>query len=127
MRTLGLRRRDAAPAQANDRNVVPGHAERAALPERDLSELAEPVLHLLDAATRTDMMEPLLAALRAARVVVRGTKPRRRRGSVRSTRDALLEHGLPVHIEPETPRVGAMFRDLAAAFALRDRPGSTAA
>jgi len=43
------------------------------------------------------------------------------------TREALLEHGLPVHVEPETPRMGAMFHDLAAAFALRDRPGSPAA
>ncbi len=61
VRTPGLCRRDAAPAQAKDGNVVPGHAERAALPERDLSELAEPVLHPLDAATRTDMIEPRLA------------------------------------------------------------------
>lgn len=201
--------------------------------------------HLLDAATRTDMIEPLLVALRAALVVVRGTKPRRvlrefaipvawtaapaesrvirdallaeplagrrilvqcagatadamiaplraagacvveanpyaidvppdARGAiglandaargrldaltftsahavhgfvalaeragvdVRAigtggalivavgpvTRDALREHGLPVHIEPETPRMGAMFQELAAAFALRDRSGS---
>ncbi len=35
------------------------------------------------------------------------------------TRDALLEHGLPVHVEPQTPRMGAMFHDLAAALALR--------
>ena len=38
------------------------------------------------------------------------------------TRAALLEHGLPVHVEPETPRMGAMFHDLAAALALRERP-----
>ena len=37
------------------------------------------------------------------------------------TSDALIEHGLPVHVEPETPRMGAMFHDLAAALALRDR------
>ncbi len=35
------------------------------------------------------------------------------------TREALLEHGLPVHVEPQTPRMGAMFRALAAALAER--------
>jgi len=42
---LGLRRGEAAPAQAKDGDVVPGHAERAALPERDLVDRAQPVLH----------------------------------------------------------------------------------
>jgi uroporphyrinogen-III synthase len=35
------------------------------------------------------------------------------------TRDALLEHGLPVHVEPETPRMGAMFHALATALGQR--------
>lgn len=35
------------------------------------------------------------------------------------TREALLEHGLPVHVEPGTPRMGAMFHELAAALAQR--------
>lgn len=35
------------------------------------------------------------------------------------TRDALLEHGLPVHVEPATPRMGAMFQALAAALSAR--------
>lgn len=35
------------------------------------------------------------------------------------TRDALLEHGLPVHVEPETPRMGAMFHALSVALAHR--------
>ncbi len=35
------------------------------------------------------------------------------------TRDALLEHGLPVHVEPETPRMGAMYQALAAELARR--------
>ncbi|MGD9572399.1 MAG: uroporphyrinogen-III synthase [Thermoleophilia bacterium] len=33
------------------------------------------------------------------------------------TREALIAHGLPVHVEPETPRMGAMFHALAAALA----------
>lgn len=40
------------------------------------------------------------------------------------TRDALLDHGLPVHVEPGTARMGAMFRELATALSLRDRPRS---
>jgi uroporphyrinogen-III synthase len=35
------------------------------------------------------------------------------------TRAALLEHGLPVHVEPGIPRMGAMFHALAAALADR--------
>ncbi len=37
------------------------------------------------------------------------------------TRDALLEHGLPVHVEPEITRMGAMYHALAAALAVRNR------
>lgn len=33
------------------------------------------------------------------------------------TRAALIDHGLPVHVEPATPRMGAMFHALAAALA----------
>lgn len=35
------------------------------------------------------------------------------------TRAALASHGLPVHVEPATPRMGAMFHALAAALAAR--------
>jgi uroporphyrinogen-III synthase len=42
------------------------------------------------------------------------------------TRDALLGFGLPVHVEPEVPRMGAMFRDLAAALTASDRLRSSA-
>ena len=41
------------------------------------------------------------------------------------TRDALRDHGLPVHVEPETPRMGAMFRATATALAAAPR-GRTA-
>lgn len=37
------------------------------------------------------------------------------------TRDALIDNGLPVHVEPETPRMGAMFRATAAALARAPR------
>lgn len=37
------------------------------------------------------------------------------------TRRALHDHGLPVHVEPATPRMGAMFQALAAALAARAR------
>ena len=39
------------------------------------------------------------------------------------TRRALRSHGLPVHVEPETPRMGAMYRDLAAALVARRDDG----
>ena len=40
------------------------------------------------------------------------------------TRDALLEHGFPVHVEPETPRMGAMYQALATALTTQlDRTG----
>ena len=38
------------------------------------------------------------------------------------TRDALIDDGLPVHVEPETPRMGAMFRATAAALARAGHP-----
>jgi uroporphyrinogen-III synthase len=37
------------------------------------------------------------------------------------TRRALLEHGMAVHVEPATPRMGAMYHDLAAALGARGR------
>lgn len=37
------------------------------------------------------------------------------------TRRALHDHGLPVHVEPATPRMGAMFQALAATLAARAR------
>lgn len=39
------------------------------------------------------------------------------------TRDALFDNGLPVHVEPGTPRMGAMFRATAAALASAPQRG----
>ena len=42
---LGLGRSDATSAQAEDGNVLPGHAEGAALTDRDLIDRAQPMLN----------------------------------------------------------------------------------
>lgn len=40
------------------------------------------------------------------------------------TREAMLSEGLPVHVEPEAPRMGAMFQQLAATLRAAPRPSA---
>jgi uroporphyrinogen-III synthase len=54
-----------------------------------------------------------LGAVAASGVVVAAVGP--------VTRAALASHGLPVHVEPATPRMGAMVQALAADLAARAR------